>query len=310
MNNIETLKNELINQKNILESKKYSVAVANINPSPSEITECLKTISENNENASLFSTYYKTLVDPTTYNYQINNMVFPDEIVTIRNNFAYNLGNLLTGSLNIPDTVTNIGSRAFSTTSISSVTFPTNLTELGNYAFSDCPNLKSIVLPDSLTTLGTYCFNNTSEITELRFGKNLTNIPISVFKTLNQLTTVTIPANITSIASNNFYTVPLLENVYIEGNNTTLSSSSIFYSHNANLKIWVNFDVIATYAKSTNVTRVKDHLISEVLVEDTSFPTNTNVSFVWYRTVEDATNNVNALTAPNGSGTYYCKISV
>ena len=45
MSNIEILKNELISQKQAIEEKGGNVIVKNLNPSPSEITEGIKSIS-------------------------------------------------------------------------------------------------------------------------------------------------------------------------------------------------------------------------------------------------------------------------
>ena len=94
----------------------------------------------------------------------------------------------------------------------------------------------------------------------------------------------------------------------IKGNSTTFASSSIFSTHNTQLKIWVNFDAIAHYASVTNLTKVKDHIISEVTVSDSTFPT-TSVSLKWFATINDAVTGANIITTPSGSKTYYCKLA-
>jgi len=55
--------------------------------------------------------------------------------------------------VNIPGSVTSIGSQAFSRTGLVTVTVPNSVTSLGWNAFSDNPNLVSIVLPDGLNLM-------------------------------------------------------------------------------------------------------------------------------------------------------------
>ena len=45
MDNLELIKMELLSQKNAIENKGGTVVVKNVNPSPSEITEGIKTIN-------------------------------------------------------------------------------------------------------------------------------------------------------------------------------------------------------------------------------------------------------------------------
>ncbi len=57
----------------------------------------------------------------------------------------------------IPDTVTEIGERAFSgCTNLTSINIPNSVTEIGQYAFEGCTGLTSIVIPDSVTSIGSY----------------------------------------------------------------------------------------------------------------------------------------------------------
>ena len=54
----------------------------------------------------------------------------------------------------IPDSVTNIGDWAFSNcTSLKSITIPDGVTSIGDSAFEGCTDLISITIPDSVTIL-------------------------------------------------------------------------------------------------------------------------------------------------------------
>lgn len=308
MSNLETLKNELITQKSVLETKGYNVDVANTNPSPSEITTAIRGVMANDPNLNAYSSYFKTLLDPDVEGAVINDIVLPNNITKIRPYLFYTMGSYLTGTVNIPESCKQIGTYSFYTTDISEVNFPEGLEKILNYAFRKCINIKKVILPDSLTELGAQAFNEVTELTELHFGTGITTITSTNFKTLNVLKELTIPANITAIAVSNFYECPSLENLYILGSELTISNASFLGTHNNNLKVWVNFDNFFYFYNLTNMAKVNDHIISKVeLTSADSFPTIVNLPLNWYASIEDATNNTNILTAPTGDGTYYCK---
>lgn len=56
---------------------------------------------------------------------------------------------------------------------ISSVEIPDSVTEIGYRAFEDCTNLTSIVIPDSVTKIADYAFNNCTSLTKFEYPKTL-----------------------------------------------------------------------------------------------------------------------------------------
>ena len=310
MNNLEILKNELITQKSLLETKNYEVTCANTNPSPSEITNAIRNVMANDPNLGVYSSYFKAVVDPDAEGTVINNIVFPNNITKIRPYLFYTMGSNLTGTVNIPESCKQIGTYSFYTTDISEVSFPEGLEKILTYAFRKCVNLTKVIIPDSVTELGAQAFNEVTELTELHFGTGISIISATNFKVLNVLKELTIPANITSIATANFYECPSLENLYINGSTLTISNSSFLGTHNNSLKVWVNFDNLFYFYNLTNMAKVKDHLISQVTLSATdTFPTIVNLPLKWFASIENATNNTNILSEPTGAGTYYCKVN-
>ena len=68
----------------------------------------------------------------------------------------------------IPDSVTEIGSSAFSDcSSLTRVIIPASVTEVGASAFRNCSSLTSITIPDSVTEIGSSAFNGCTSLTSV-----------------------------------------------------------------------------------------------------------------------------------------------
>ena len=73
-------------------------------------------------------------------------------------------------SVTIPDSVTEIGNYAFSGCgNLTSVTIGSNVTSIGSWAFNGCSSLTSVVIPDGVTTIEYYVFYNCSNLTNVTF---------------------------------------------------------------------------------------------------------------------------------------------
>ncbi len=77
----------------------------------------------------------------------------------------------------IEEGVTNIGNYAFSDCrSLTSVTLPNTVVNIGNAAFIGCVNLVSITIPNSVTSIGSSAFSYCKSLTSITIPKSVTNI--------------------------------------------------------------------------------------------------------------------------------------
>ncbi len=178
-------------------------------------------------------------------------------------NYAFynNYGNYSLKSITIPDSVTSIGSYAFSGCSeLTSVTIPDSVTSIGDYAFAYCNGLTSITIPDSVTSIGDYAFYSCNSLTSTFFvgdinkwveisglgalmnssrtlyinGEVPTTIELTTatkitnyaFADCKGLTTITIPNSVTSIGSSAFWGCSGLTSVTIPDSVTSIGSSA------------------------------------------------------------------------------------
>ena len=101
-------------------------------------------------------------------------MVFPSGIISIRNYEMWNTG--LT-DIKMPNTITNIGNKAFcNCDSLESVQMSNAITNIGSYAFGRCLKLTSLSLPSGVTSIGEYAFNSCTSLTNIKIPSGITEI--------------------------------------------------------------------------------------------------------------------------------------
>ena len=96
-------------------------------------------------------------------------------------------------SITIPDTITSIGSGAFSgRSSLEYVRIPNSVTSIGGGAFSGCTKLTSIEFPSSLTSISGGVFNS---LLSIHIPSTLTSIDPGAFQGCGNLTSITVDPN-------------------------------------------------------------------------------------------------------------------
>ena len=159
------------------------------------------------------------------------------------------------GIVNVPGTVTEIGSYAFSKNSfISKVILPDSVKKIGDYAFSECPALASVAvgnkvtviglcafmdcyflkdinLPESLEVIGAGAFSNCYSLPGIKLGDGLTGIGARAFSMCLGFKTINIPSKLTSIGFGAFSGCVSLENYTVSEKNTDFAAfEGVLYS--------------------------------------------------------------------------------
>ena len=139
-------------------------------------------------------------------NQTIQTVNLPD---TIKNIGIYSFTTSTLNNITLPEGLISIGGSAFyGCSSLTSITLPSSLTSIYYGAFWDCEGLTSITLPSSLISIGKGAFKDCSGLTgKLDFSNctSLTSIGEWAFYGCNDLTSITLPDSLMSIGERAFY---------------------------------------------------------------------------------------------------------
>lgn len=128
-------------------------------------------------------------------------------------------------SLTIPDSVTNIGEGAFDgCRSLSNVKLGSGITTIDKYAFARCSSLESIDLPSALKNIGTGAFYGCSNIRRFDLPDSVTSIGSRAFDRCEALSYFKYPASLSSTGGNLFVNDANLTSISVPAGVTSLAS--------------------------------------------------------------------------------------
>lgn len=123
--------------------------------------------------------------------------------------------------------VVAIGSRAFSSTKLTSVIIPDSVTEINSYAFASC-YLKELTLPVGLTYIGSHAFDGCNDLRgTLTIPNSVTYIGTEAFRACRISGTLIIPDSVSSIGNAAFFYCQELTEVLIPNSIDTIPDSML-----------------------------------------------------------------------------------
>ena len=155
----------------------------------------------------------------------------PSKCTAIRSDYAFkgteSYRSFIAGieEVEIPDTVTEIGSYAFHNfRKVKEINLPNSVTSIGSFAFSSCSSLTSITIPESVTSIGERTFSECSSLTSITIPESVTSIGSFAFSSCSSLTSITIPESVTSIGDRAFCDCRSLTNITIPESATSIGN--------------------------------------------------------------------------------------
>ena len=142
-------------------------------------------------------------------------------------------------TVNLPDSIKNIGLYSFVSSTLKELTLPSSLTSIGYGAFLDCSGLTSIALPEGLTSIGDYAFQDCSGLTSLDLSgcTSLTSIGNWAFSYCSDLKSVVFPEGSTGweVSTSSSMTNPIpvdVTNSSTNASNLTGQYSTYYWKRN------------------------------------------------------------------------------
>lgn len=150
--------------------------------------------------------YVQPLVDPETGEETPASIILPQNLVKIDQS---GFEGAYIQQITIPNTVTEIGERAFSyCLKLASIVLSTSLQKISNNMLERCTSLTEITIPASVTEIGQNAISGTG-ITHITIPSTVTTLGSSAFEHCRSLTSMDIQANVTVIPDNFAQECPL-----------------------------------------------------------------------------------------------------
>ena len=107
-------------------------------------------------------------------------------------------------SINLPEGLETIGAHAFSITNLENIVFPSTITEIGDFAFSNNGSIKTVVISGNFETISTYAFSSCEKLETVIISGSVKTIAGYAFADCDKLKTIIIGNGVTTISDHAF----------------------------------------------------------------------------------------------------------
>lgn len=143
----------------------------------------------------------------------------------------------------IKDGATVIADMAFCNSKIKSISFPSTLRYINDFAFYKCNGLVEVFVPESVVEIGVQSFSKCKNLETIKIRGNIKTVPHCAFAYCPALRSVYLPASVTLIYKTAFGGCDVLENIYYQGTESQWKSIEITKSESDLVKPFVNANI-------------------------------------------------------------------
>lgn len=209
---------------------------------------------------ALVSQTSRTVTTNDTYDTTTNNEVVvavpgPSGSISITQNDTYDVTQYASAVVNVGGGSADLGKLI--DRSVISINIPTNITEIGVYAFANCIDLASIAIPANITEIENYAFLGCSGLQNVTLANGINSIKNSAFSSCSSLSSIILPDSVTEILQSAFENCSALTSVTLPQNNTltTLPNRCFMSTALTSIDIPANITAMGDRALQTSTLR-------------------------------------------------------
>jgi subtilisin family serine protease len=146
------------------------------------------------------------------------------------------------------------------------VTIPSIVTKIGDWAFSFNNSIETVNIHDAVTDIGDYAFYDCDNLDNISIGNGVTSIGEWAFADCDSIITISIPNSVTSIGASAFAFCWSLEDINVGSTNTNYKSIDgvLFNKDGTTLIKYPLAKSDSSYSVPNGVTKIEDYAISDV----------------------------------------------